>query len=47
MLNTLINSTNKTNIYFNWKTIEDAVENAEHLADPDGEWQDDLGAVCA
>ena len=26
--------------------LKDAVENAEALADPDGEWQHDLAAVC-
>ena len=26
--------------------LRDAVENAEGLADPDGEWQHDLAAVC-
>ena len=26
--------------------IRDAIENAEGLADPDGEWQHDLAAVC-
>ena len=26
--------------------LRDAVENAEGLADPDGEWQHDLSAVC-
>ena len=26
--------------------LRDAVENAEALADPDGEWQHDLAAVC-
>lgn len=28
------------------KHLKDAVENAEALADPDGEWQHDLAAVC-
>ena len=26
--------------------VKDAIENAEGLADPDGEWQHDLAAVC-
>ena len=26
--------------------LKDAIENAEGLADPDGEWQHDLAAVC-
>jgi len=26
--------------------LRDAVENAEALADPDGEWQHDLASIC-
>ena len=26
--------------------LKDAIENAEGLADPDGDWQHDLAAVC-